>query len=140
MKTVRSLAAMILRQMGLHGYLERVRARVRARAVSGEPANHAVFSRARWNRIDDVNRMLDDGCDINMCDANGNTLLHIACQNGHDALVKLLVVLNADPNCQNTTGQTARLRAAPCGPCARLLPPNCGQTAQLTPRAPCRRL
>ena len=43
-----------------------------------------------------------------MSDAgNGNSCLHIASQNGHFELVKLLVSRGADVNCANGGGQTA---------------------------------
>ena len=38
---------------------------------------------------------------------NGNYALHIAAQNGHTELVKLLLAARADPNKQNLAGQTA---------------------------------
>ena len=54
-----------------------------------------------------MNAYLDDGVDINCQDEHGNSLLHIACQNGHDSLIKLLVVFNIDIDRQNYCGQTA---------------------------------
>lgn len=39
-------------------------------------------------------------------DEHGNTLLHIACQNGHKRLAKILLRGGADVNLQNMRGQS----------------------------------
>lgn len=39
-------------------------------------------------------------------DEFGNTLLHIACQNGNDKVARLLIMKGANPNHQNKQGNT----------------------------------
>jgi len=63
----------------------------------------------RWNQTNDVSEILDGGgvsADFRE-PHNGNTLLHIACQNGHKELIQMLVIRGADVNAQNHHGQTA---------------------------------
>ena len=67
-------------KLGLDEYLERVRRKCRERALACEVGNHPIYSRVRWNRMDEVMRLLDEGFDINEPDDRGNTVLHIACQ------------------------------------------------------------
>eukprot|EP00562_Extubocellulus_spinifer_P019116 CAMPEP_0178583146 /NCGR_PEP_ID=MMETSP0697-20121206/24107_1 /TAXON_ID=265572 /ORGANISM="Extubocellulus spinifer, Strain CCMP396" /LENGTH=208 /DNA_ID=CAMNT_0020218935 /DNA_START=14 /DNA_END=640 /DNA_ORIENTATION=+ len=43
---------------------------------------------------------------LNKCDEYGNTLLHIAAQNGNARIAKLLISKGANPNHQNREGQT----------------------------------
>jgi ankyrin repeat protein len=44
---------------------------------------------------------------VNMVDDQGNTLLLIAVQNGHEKIPKFLLEKGANPNHQNNQGQTA---------------------------------
>jgi ankyrin repeat protein len=39
-------------------------------------------------------------------DDNGNTLLHVACQNGNEKIARLLVLKGGNPNHQNKAGNT----------------------------------
>lgn len=43
---------------------------------------------------------------LNQCDDHGNTLLHIAAQNGNIKIAKQLLAKGANPNHQNKEGQT----------------------------------
>ena len=62
----------------LHVVIERIRKRMAKR----ERKEHPAFSACRWNRIRKVEQYLCEGFDIDQADSQGNTLLHIASQNG----------------------------------------------------------
>mmetsp|Transcript_43780 Transcript_43780/g.70355 ORF Transcript_43780/g.70355 Transcript_43780/m.70355 type:complete len:219 (-) Transcript_43780:640-1296(-) len=67
-----------------------------------------IHSAIRWNKLDEVDTLVNCPELANVSDAgNGNSCLHIASQNGHFELVKLLVSRGADVNCANGGGQTA---------------------------------
>jgi hypothetical protein len=57
-------------------------------------------------RIDDVQAAIDGGLSVDTIDENGNTLLHIACQNGLKQLCRMLVRKDADLDAQNSKGNT----------------------------------
>ena len=65
-----------------------------------------VFSRARHGHFDDVRKALDCGMDVNTRDKYGNTLLHIACQNGNKRLLKMLLRSHAAIDAANKNGNT----------------------------------
>ncbi len=66
-----------------------------------------VFSKVRHNRFEEVQKLLDEGLPVDATDDNGNAMLHIACQNGHRRLAKVLLRGGANMNAQNNKGQTA---------------------------------
>ena len=55
-----------------------------------------IFSKARHNRVKQVAELLDKGVDANSKDAFGNTILILACQNGHKDIMKLCYKRKAD--------------------------------------------
>ena len=67
-----------------------------------------AFSSVRWHHLDKLNSMLDfNVVDINICNHQGNTLLHTACQNGHLDIARTLCRKNIEINAQNIKGDTA---------------------------------
>ena len=58
-----------------------------------------IFSYARHNRVDQVDRMLDMGVPVNVRDAFGNTILSVSCQNGHKRVAKVRLV-RIPPACE----------------------------------------
>ena len=67
-----------------------------------------AFSYTRWNRMAELLSLFDrKGIDIDARNEHGNTMLHIACQNGHFSIVEILCGKGADLDAQNGTGQTA---------------------------------
>ncbi|ESO89062.1 hypothetical protein LOTGIDRAFT_106321, partial [Lottia gigantea] len=51
--------------------------------------------------------LIDAGADVNMADAESNSLLIVACQNNHNDIAELLIQYNADRDFQNSDGNTA---------------------------------
>ncbi|CAN0077649.1 unnamed protein product, partial [Sphacelaria rigidula] len=66
-----------------------------------------IFSYARHNRVQDVERMLDQGVPADVRDAHGNTILIVACQNGHKRVLKAALRRGANANATNARGNTA---------------------------------
>ncbi|CAM9548952.1 unnamed protein product, partial [Pylaiella littoralis] len=66
-----------------------------------------IFSYARHNRVEDLERMMDQGVPADVRDSHGNTVLIVACQNGHKRALKAALRHGADPNVVNTRGNTA---------------------------------
>jgi ankyrin repeat protein len=60
-----------------------------------------LFSKARHNKTEDAEAILDKGISIDTRDSFGNTILIIAAQNGHKAMMKLCLRKRADINSQN---------------------------------------
>jgi len=65
-----------------------------------------VFSAARHGRFNKVEAALGAGFTTACQDAFGNTLFHIACQNGNKRLAKLAIRYGGDINAQNSKGNT----------------------------------
>jgi ankyrin repeat protein len=76
--------------------------------VNKEPNFKAIHSAFRWNKPpEEIERLLTSEAAVNVPDpANGNRPIHIAAQNGHNELVKLLIRKKADLNIQNAKGNT----------------------------------
>uniref|UniRef100_A0A7S2FJQ1 Uncharacterized protein n=1 Tax=Florenciella parvula TaxID=236787 RepID=A0A7S2FJQ1_9STRA len=73
----------------------------------GEDAWKAIHSMCRWAKIDELKDQLNAET-IELEDpGNGNRLVHIAAQNGHQEILDLLVERKCDVNAQNKKGQTA---------------------------------
>ncbi|CBN75309.1 conserved unknown protein [Ectocarpus siliculosus] len=66
-----------------------------------------VFSYARHNRVLDLERMMDQGVPADVRDSHGNTILIVACQNGHKRALKAALRHGADPDASNARGNTA---------------------------------
>ena len=96
--------------------------KVRSRRRSCFPPNHEspaeqwrsrrhpvenVFSLARHNRFEEVERILTRGVPPDARDDCGNTILIIACQNGHKRIAKVALRRGADIDARNYQGHTA---------------------------------
>eukprot|EP00294_Goniomonas_avonlea_P012050 CAMPEP_0114543756 /NCGR_PEP_ID=MMETSP0114-20121206/2524_1 /TAXON_ID=31324 /ORGANISM="Goniomonas sp, Strain m" /LENGTH=199 /DNA_ID=CAMNT_0001728113 /DNA_START=82 /DNA_END=678 /DNA_ORIENTATION=+ len=66
----------------------------------------SIFSKARHNHYKEVALMFDQGAPIDGRDQFGNTVLHLACQNGHKRLAKACLRREADTNAPNYKGNT----------------------------------
>ena len=67
-----------------------------------------IHSAFRWNKpIEEIEILLTSAQAVNIVDPNnGNAPIHIAAQNGHNDLVKLLIRKKADLNAKNAKGNT----------------------------------
>jgi hypothetical protein len=66
-----------------------------------------AFSLVRHNRFKQLNAFLDDHkIEVNERGEKGNTLLSVACQNGHKRMAKIVLRRGADINVQNYLGNT----------------------------------
>ena len=65
-----------------------------------------VFSYARHNRVQDIERLLVRGVPADSRDVHGNTIAIIGAQNGHKRVVKAALRRGADVNAANLRGNT----------------------------------
>lgn len=65
-----------------------------------------VFSAARHGRHKEVEEALVAGFNPTFADTFGNTLFHVACQNGNKRIGKLAIKYGGDMDAQNIKGQT----------------------------------
>lgn len=74
------------------------------REVNFKPIHSAI----RWNKpVADIEILLSSSAAVNCPDAsNGNCPIHIAAQNGHEDIIKLLIAKDADLNVKNAKGNT----------------------------------
>lgn len=79
----------------------------RERELQMREAVKKLFSLCRHNRVRQIEEMLEgEGLAVSMEDEHGNTILHIACQNGHKRVAKLFLRRGGRVNVQNNAGQT----------------------------------
>lgn len=62
---------------------------------------------AREGFVDTVRALIHHGADVNVLDARGNLPLHLAAEEGHLEVVKLVTELTANPQASNDLGYTA---------------------------------
>jgi hypothetical protein len=73
-----------------------------------ERNDSVIFSFVRHNRFEAVEALLAQENDVLLAkDENGNSLLHVACQNNNRRIAKLLLKSGISVNEQNTRGNTA---------------------------------
>lgn len=72
-----------------------------------EQSHYVVLSFVRHNRYEAVEALVQqDSKVLEATDENGNSLLHVACQNNNRRIVKLLVKNGISVNAQNDKGNT----------------------------------
>jgi len=77
-------------------------------AAPSEPSMEPrqVLSAARHGKHKDVEASLVAGFPPEYVDSFGNTLFHVACQNGNKRIAKLAIKYGGDMDAQNTKGNT----------------------------------
>ena len=79
---------------------------VRTESKAGTEPNIKIISLARHGRVGEVEEMLLRGIPIDTVDDNGNTILHVGCQNGSKRIARLAIKYGADINKVNYAGNT----------------------------------
>ena len=85
------------------------------RDYSSAEKRPAIHQLTLDGRIEKVQRMVEQGTDVNTIDAYGRTPLHIASAEGHNIDMGVLIDLGADINAQDKQGRTPLMYAAADG-------------------------
>lgn len=87
-------------------------------AAPTDPEEHAILEAARDGQIDDVRTRLDESPNLIWVKApvTGNTLLHLALDNNHEELARLLLQKGANPDVADNAGWKPLATAARDGP------------------------
>lgn len=97
-----------------------------ARVLLGHGAEMDLLVAGAIGDIDATNRLLEEDGDANLRDADMNTPLHFACREGHEAVVKVLVLRGADVTAKGEHGLTPMHQALAKNPFGR----SKGETAE----------
>ena len=62
---------------------------------------------SQHGKIDEVNKLIKDGANVNVSNNNVSTSLHIAAERGHLEIVKALIEAGANVNASNNNGSTS---------------------------------
>ena len=82
------------------------------KCVDGDDMSNA-FVCAGWQNHPDIFRaFLNQGMNVDIKNAEGNTALIEACDDGHEEIVRLLLNHNANPDVSNNCETTALMRAS----------------------------
>jgi len=73
----------------------------------GRNALHVAVTQRQFDKVRKIVSAPSDAWMINGVDELGNTPLHIASQNSFEAIVRLLLELQANPNVRNLAGETS---------------------------------
>ena len=80
------------------------------------PAHAAqLHDAARMGDVEEVERLIEQGADVNAIANNGATALMYASQNGHSEVVGLLLTVGGDVNATDPIGMTALIMASQNG-------------------------
>ena len=107
MRNARRHAQMLRRSSGLV-FLAGLMIAASACSRSREPREHSttLHEAAGKGDLAEVERLLDEGADVNIKDEGGATPLHAAAFGGHRDVIRLLMARGADVNAQDNDGDT----------------------------------
>jgi len=71
----------------------------------------SIYSAAQVGDIDSIKGLLDAGADVNKKSSNGEFILHIAVDEGHEEIVRLIIANGGDVNAQGMSKMTPLLIA-----------------------------
>jgi len=91
-----------------------------AQTASQEEKDEEFLACARYGELDEMLAELANGAEVNARGPGGQTALHMACANGHEAIVKALLERGADAGAANDNGNTPGHYAAQRGQAACL--------------------
>ena len=77
--------------------------------------NQLLIQGAEKGDIDLVRSALSSGAEVDCCDYDGNSSLHLAARGGHRLIAKLLLEAGGSVNKHNTAGRCPIHTAAECG-------------------------
>ena len=69
-----------------------------------------IFCACEQGDVDSVQTLLDQGCDVDSVDEDENTPLQVASANGHEGVVRLLIMRGAGLDKRNVFGWTPLLQ------------------------------
>jgi len=82
---------------------------------SGAPSGANLINLVLIGDLEEARELIENGADVNSADQHGNSVLHIAAQNGRGAIVEDLILNGADVNKGNNHKNTALHLAAQNG-------------------------
>lgn len=74
-----------------------------------------IWYAAQYGDLERVNKLVQDGCQVDKRDSAGYTALHYASRNGRSQVCKFLIEHGADVNAVTRGGASALSRAASAG-------------------------
>lgn len=80
--------------------------------VDKQRLNMKLRRAARNGNIKKVERLIDQGADVNDLNKSGDTALMMAAEDGQGDVCELLIAKGVDVNAQNKSGETALMKAA----------------------------
>eukprot|EP00286_Rhodomonas_abbreviata_P008475 CAMPEP_0181325896 /NCGR_PEP_ID=MMETSP1101-20121128/21189_1 /TAXON_ID=46948 /ORGANISM="Rhodomonas abbreviata, Strain Caron Lab Isolate" /LENGTH=164 /DNA_ID=CAMNT_0023434273 /DNA_START=14 /DNA_END=505 /DNA_ORIENTATION=+ len=80
-----------------------------AAAFKGVEVHHGLIWSTRTPLVEEVDRLLRVGADVNSTDNQGDTALHTASQKGHADIVRRLLRAGADVNAVNAGGKKPKV-------------------------------
>jgi ankyrin repeat protein len=91
------------------------------RAKYGDDEETPLFDAVRYTRFWLIGLLMKNGARIDATNGQGDTVLHVAAEEGHESLIKSLLTYGADIKKENDSGETPLCLAAKHGKFAVLI-------------------